>query len=146
MGCGSHREHGERVGPVRPRRAGQLRCAAGIVHDHRAGSQLKKYGVTVNAIAPRALHANLVGPSPSRGSSTSDPANIAPVVAAGRRRGGDINGQVFVVFANRVHLMDGGACTAPRDRRPLDDRRLRARTDDLFVSRRRGLPAAGFGS
>ena len=60
---------------------------------------------------------------------------------------GDINGQVFVVFANRVHLMDGWSLHGTIEttgRWTIDD--LRARTDDLFGSRRRGLPAAGFGS
>jgi 3-oxoacyl-[acyl-carrier protein] reductase len=115
--------------------------------------ELSKYGVTVNAIAPRArtrmTETVLVGLEPEEGQFDEwDPANIAPVVTwlAGGDTA-DITGQVFVVFANRLHLMDGWdlEATVETDGRwTLDD--LRARRGELFADRNPGLPRMGFGS
>ena len=115
--------------------------------------ELAKYGVTVNAIAPRArtrmTETVLVGLEPEPGEFDEwDPANIAPVVGwLASDAAADISGQVFVVFANRVILMSGwdlertiegdGAFT-------IDE--LVARTDELFGDRSSGLPTMGFGS
>jgi NAD(P)-dependent dehydrogenase (short-subunit alcohol dehydrogenase family) len=115
--------------------------------------ELKKYGVTVNAIAPRArtrmTETVLQGMEAAPGEFDEwDPGNIAPVVAwlAGDDAA-DVSGQVFVVFANRVHLMEGWDLlnTVETDGRwTLDE--LRARKDELFGDRKLGLPKMGFGS
>ncbi len=117
------------------------------------GRELAKYGVTVNAIAPRArtrmTETVLVGMEPAPGEFDEwDPANIAPVVAwlAGDDAS-DINGQVFVVFANRLHLMTGWdlyATIETEGRWQIDD--LVSRRDELFSDRGPGLPKMGFGS
>ncbi len=115
--------------------------------------ELSKYGVTVNAIAPRArtrmTETVLVGLEPAEGQFDEwDPANIAPVVAwlAGDASG-DITGQVFVVFANRLHLMDGWdleATVETEGRWTIDE--LESHKAELFADRRSGLPRMGFGS
>jgi NAD(P)-dependent dehydrogenase (short-subunit alcohol dehydrogenase family) len=117
------------------------------------GRELAKYGVTVNAIAPRArtrmTETVLVGMEPAPGEFDEwDPANIAPVVAwlAGDDAS-DVNGQVFVVFANRLHLMTGWdlyATIETEGRWQIDD--LVRRRDELFGDRGSGLPKMGFGS
>jgi len=117
------------------------------------GRELKKYGVTVNAIAPRArtrmTETVLVGLEAKEGEFDEwAPENIAPVVAwlAGDDTA-DVSGQVFVVFANRVHLMSGWdlCSTIETDGRwtiaDLVDRKA-----ELFGDRRPGLPKMGFGS
>src|SRR3954454_3869691 len=77
--------------------------------------ELKNYGVTVNAIAPRARTRMTetvlgdYGAPPADGRFDEwDPDNIAPVVAwlAGDSAAA-VTGQVFVVFASRIHLMSG---------------------------------------
>ncbi|MEZ5142390.1 MAG: SDR family oxidoreductase, partial [Acidimicrobiales bacterium] len=138
--------------------AGQVNYAAakaGIASMTVAlGRELKKYGVTVNAIAPRARTRMTetvlsgIGPTES-GFDEWDPANIAPVVvwlasdAAAR-----ISGQIFVVFADRVHLMSGWDLhsTISNDGGAFTVDELVERTDELFGDRRTGLPAMGFGS
>ena len=77
-----------------------------------------------------------------------DPGNIAPVVAwlAGDDAA-DVSGQVFVVFANRVHLMDGWDLlntVETEGRWTIDE--LQDRKDELFGDRKHGLPKMGFGS
>ncbi|WP_208028991.1 SDR family NAD(P)-dependent oxidoreductase [Rhabdothermincola sediminis] len=117
------------------------------------GRELRKYGVTVNAIAPRArtrmTETVLAGLEPEEGRFDEwDPANIAPVVAwlAGDDAA-DVSGQVFVVFANRLHLMDGWdlANTIETEGRWTIDE-FRARKAELFADRSSGLPRMGFGS
>ena len=117
------------------------------------GRELKKYGVTVNAIAPRArtrmTETVLVGLEAKEGEFDEwDPDNIAPVVAwlAGDDAQ-DVSGQVFVVFANRLHLMDGWelfSTIETEGRWTIGD--LAERKDELFGDRGHGLPKAGFGS
>jgi NAD(P)-dependent dehydrogenase (short-subunit alcohol dehydrogenase family) len=117
------------------------------------GRELAKYGVTVNAIAPRArtrmTETVLQGLEPVPGEFDEwDPANIAPVVAwlAGDDAA-DVSGQVFIVFANRLHLMGGWDLldtVETEGRWTIDE--LRARKDELFGDRKHGLPKMGFGS
>jgi 3-oxoacyl-[acyl-carrier protein] reductase len=114
--------------------------------------ELRKYGVTVNAIAPRArtrmTETVLTGIGPVDGFDEWDPANIAPVVAwlAGDDTA-DVTGHVFVVFANRVHLMRGWDLDATIEGEgafSVDE--LAARKGELFASTSPGLPPMGFGS
>jgi 3-oxoacyl-[acyl-carrier protein] reductase len=117
------------------------------------GRELAKYGVTVNAIAPRArtrmTETVLHGIEPGEGGFDEwDPANIAPVVVwlAGEDAA-DISGQVFVAFANRLHLMQGwdlSGTIETEGRWTLDD--LRSRKQELFGELSSGLPKMGFGS
>ncbi len=116
------------------------------------GRELKKYGVTVNAIAPRARTRMTetvltgIGPNPD-GFDEWDPANIAPVVAwLAPPQSQGITGQVFVVFANRLHLMDGWQLhdTARTDG-AWTIATLDAHKADLFGDRKRRLPPMGFG-
>jgi NAD(P)-dependent dehydrogenase (short-subunit alcohol dehydrogenase family) len=117
------------------------------------GRELSKYGVTVNAIAPRArtrmTETVLQGLEPAPGEFDEwDPANIAPIVAwLASDDAADVSGQVFVVFANRLHLMQGWdlfSTVETEGRFTLDE--LQARKDELFGERKHGLPKMGFGS
>jgi hypothetical protein len=77
-----------------------------------------------------------------------DPDNIAPVVGwLASDVAADVTGQVFVVFANRLHLMAGWglAATIEADGR-LSPGFIDAHRDELFADHRPGLPAPGFGS
>jgi 3-oxoacyl-[acyl-carrier protein] reductase len=115
--------------------------------------ELKKYGVTVNAIAPRArtrmTETVLTGMEPKPGEFDEwDPANVAPVVAWLVSPGtSDITGQVFVVNGDKVHLMTGwsrvGRVDNGGERWTVDA--LAARADELFGDRSTKLPPAGFG-
>jgi NAD(P)-dependent dehydrogenase (short-subunit alcohol dehydrogenase family) len=117
------------------------------------GRELRKYGVTVNAIAPRArtrmTETVLTGMEPAEGEFDEwDPANIAPVVAwLASDSSADITGQVFVVNGDKLHLMSGwervGRIDNAGARWTVDD--LVARRGALFGDRRSKLPAAGFG-
>jgi NAD(P)-dependent dehydrogenase (short-subunit alcohol dehydrogenase family) len=115
--------------------------------------ELAKYGVTVNAIAPRArtrmTESVLGGLQPAPGAFDEwDPANVAPVVTwLASDAAAGVTGQVFVVFANRVHLMRGWDLQATIEttgRWTVDD--LASRAGELFADRGPGLPPMGFGS
>ena len=117
------------------------------------GRELEKYGVTVNAIAPRArtrmTETVLKGMEPAPGEFDEwDPGNIAPVVAwLASDDAADVTGQVFIVFANRLHLMGGWDLVntvETHGRWTIDE--LAAASGDLFGDQSRGLPKMGFGS
>jgi NAD(P)-dependent dehydrogenase (short-subunit alcohol dehydrogenase family) len=115
--------------------------------------ELKKYGVTVNAIAPRArtrmTETVLTGMEPKPGEFDEwDPANVAPVVAwLASPDASHITAQVFVVNGDKVHLMTGwervGRIDNGGERWTVDT--LAARAGDLFGDRSTKLPPAGFG-
>lgn len=117
------------------------------------GRELRKYGVTVNAIAPRArtrmTETVLTGMEAAEGQFDEwDPANIAPVVAwLASPESADITGQVFVVNGDKLHLMSGwervGRIDNAGERWTIDA--LTARRGDLFGDRSGKLPPAGFG-
>jgi 3-oxoacyl-[acyl-carrier protein] reductase len=115
--------------------------------------ELQKYGVTVNAIAPRArtrmTEAVLGALTPSNGQFDEwHPANIAPVVAwLVSDATADISGQVIVVNGDKVHLMHGWHRVGRIDN---DGRRwtvgdLEKQRADLFGDHGSWLPDPGFG-
>jgi NAD(P)-dependent dehydrogenase (short-subunit alcohol dehydrogenase family) len=111
--------------------------------------ELWRYGVTANAIAPRArtrMTEALLGLSPETdGFDEWDPDNIAPVVAwlAGDAAA-HITGQVFFVFAGRVDVLQGwsSAGTLERDER-WTVAELEERAGELFGDRDTGVPPLG---
>jgi NAD(P)-dependent dehydrogenase (short-subunit alcohol dehydrogenase family) len=116
--------------------------------------ELERYGVRVNAIAPRArtrmteaLLGDYAAPPADGGFDEWDPANIGPVVAWLASDAADgITGQVFVVFAGRIHLFEGWTMVSEietGERWTVDA--IAARKDELFGGRRSGLPRLGFG-
>jgi len=160
-----HKETGEPVGgrivntaseaglSGNPGQANYVAAKAGIAGlTIGLGRELKKYGVTVNCIAPRARTRLIEGslgaiPKPDDGFDDWDPDNIAPVVAwLATDEAADVNGQVFVVFGRHVYVMEGWTLAGRLDQ---DSRwtvgELIARKDELFGDRRSKLPPMGFG-
>src|SRR5437763_11769990 len=116
--------------------------------------ELKNYGVTVNAIAPRArtrMTETVLGEfgAPPEGDAFDewDPENIGPVVAwLASDEAADVTGQVFVVFGGRLHLMEGWTMVGEIEqgtRWTVES--IAARNQELFGDRRRGAPRMGFG-
>ena len=117
------------------------------------GRELRKYGVTVNAVAPRArtrMTETVLGSLlPVEGQFDEwDPENIAPVVAwLASDAAADVTGQVVVVNGDKVHLMTGWSRVGRIDnggrRWTVDD--LEARRGELFGEHGSKLPVTGFG-
>jgi NAD(P)-dependent dehydrogenase (short-subunit alcohol dehydrogenase family) len=115
--------------------------------------ELAKYGVTVNAIAPRArtrMTETVLGALlPEEGAFDEwSPANVAPVVAwLVSPEAAKVTGQVFVVNGDKVHLMAGwhrvGRVDHGGSAWTVDD--LAGAADELFGDRDTGLPPMGFG-
>ena len=142
---GPHHQHVVGGRPLRQRRTGQLRRGQGRHRRRSPGSlarELGRYGVTVNAIAPRArtrMTENLFGDDGQAGRGRFDawdPKNIANLVAflAHRRRGRRQRADLRRL--RRQHLRHGRL----QARRPGHPRReLDARGTD----RRQGRPLQG---
>src|SRR3954452_22691628 len=115
--------------------------------------ELKSYGVTVNAIAPRArtrMTETVLGDfgAPTEdGFDEWDPENIGPVVAwLGSDAAADVTGQVFVVFGGRLHLMEGWTMVGEIEQgERWSVEAIDARRSELFGDRRTGAPRMGFG-
>src|SRR4051812_2542070 len=116
--------------------------------------ELKNYGVTVNAIAPRArtrMTETVLGdygaPPEGGGFDEWDPENIGPVVAwLASDDAADVSGQVFVVFGGRLHLMDGWTMVSEIEQgERWSVAAIAARKGELFGERRTGAPRQGFG-
>jgi NAD(P)-dependent dehydrogenase (short-subunit alcohol dehydrogenase family) len=116
--------------------------------------ELKNYGVTVNAIAPRArtrMTETVLGdygaPPEAGGFDEWDPDNIGPVVAwLASDDAADVTGQVFVVFGGRLHLMDGWTMVSEIEQNEQwSIGAISARKAELFKDRRSGAPRMGFG-
>jgi 3-oxoacyl-[acyl-carrier protein] reductase len=119
--------------------------------------EMKKYGVTVNAIAPRArtrMTAAVGGEfmEAKEGEFDAwDPDNIAPVVSfLASEEAADVSGQVFVIWGAHLYLMRGWSLVswldAGEQRFTVDD--LVARKGELFAAAPRGskIPEMGFGA
>ena len=117
------------------------------------GRELKKYGVTVNAIAPRArtrmTETVLTGMEPAEGQFDEwDPANVAPVVAwLASADAADVSGQIFVVNGDKVHLMSGWHRVGRIDNggARFSSAELATRRAELFGEHGSKLPPMGFG-
>ena len=116
--------------------------------------ELKRYNVTVNAIAPRArtrMTENLGGHfsegAPEGGFDDLHPDNVAPVVGwLASDAASDVNGQVFMVTGGRVHLMTPFEPVGEvrRDRRWTVAELIDAKSE-LFGDRFSKVPRFGFG-
>jgi NAD(P)-dependent dehydrogenase (short-subunit alcohol dehydrogenase family) len=111
--------------------------------------ELRRYGVTANAIVPRArtrMTEDLLGlPADPEGFDEWHPDNIAPVVVwLATDAAAHITGQVFFVFAGRVDVLQGwsSAGTLEQDER-WTVAELEARAGDLFGGRDTGVPPLG---
>lgn len=116
--------------------------------------ELERFGVTVNAISPRArtrmtetLGAGFEEPAAGEGFDDLHPDNIAPVVGwLASEAASDVSGQVFVVTGGRVHLIDGyrdASGITREDRWTVGD--LIEAQSQLFGERRRRIPRFGIG-
>jgi NAD(P)-dependent dehydrogenase (short-subunit alcohol dehydrogenase family) len=113
--------------------------------------EMKKYNVTANVVAPRALTrmtGTVAGAAEFMAGPEWSPDNIAPVVVfLASDAAADISGQVFVVFGSRVHLMHGWhlANTLDRGEGRFTPAELIARKDELFGGHSTKIPQMGFG-
>ncbi|HEV2368282.1 MAG TPA: SDR family oxidoreductase [Acidimicrobiales bacterium] len=116
-----------------------------------AARELQRYGVTVNAIAPRArtrmTETVLAGLGGGDGFDELDPDNVAPAVAwLASPAAAAISGRTFMVTGGRVHLIEGHteAAAVSKDGRWTVDE-LIGHQDELLKGRDPGIPAFGIG-
>jgi len=116
--------------------------------------ELKKYGVTVNAIAPRArtrMTEEVLGdygaPPNDGGFDEWDPENVGPVVAwLASDAAAKVNGQVFVVIGGRIFWMHGWSMDGETEQgERWTVAAITERMGDLFGEQRTGIPRLGFG-
>ena len=120
--------------------------------------EMKKYGVTVNAVAPACPHPHDRDRRWRRGVHAGEGGRVRPVGPgqhrAARRflasdEAADVSGQVFVMWGAHVYLMSGWSLAndldAGEQRFTVAD--LIARKDELFAPVERGskIPSMGFG-
>jgi NAD(P)-dependent dehydrogenase (short-subunit alcohol dehydrogenase family) len=114
--------------------------------------ELGRYGVTVNAIAPRArtrMTENLFGEMAAKKDDSFDewdPANVAKVIAfLASDEAADVNGQVFVVFGGNVWAMGGFHPVGEVHRDgPWTPRELVEAKGELFKGIDSGIPKFSF--
>jgi NAD(P)-dependent dehydrogenase (short-subunit alcohol dehydrogenase family) len=120
--------------------------------------EMKKYGVTVNAVAPRArtrMTATVGGAGDFMQAKEGEydpwhPDNVAPLVTfLASDEAADVSGQVFVMWGAHAYLMSGWSLAntldAGEQRFTVAD--LIARKEELFAPVERGskIPTMGFG-
>jgi 3-oxoacyl-[acyl-carrier protein] reductase len=115
--------------------------------------ELARFGVTANAIAPRArtrMTAAIFNPlgASDTGFDTLAPENVAPIVVwLATDEAGGISGQFFVVWGGSVHLVapftPAGSVSLDRAWTPAE---LLERQSELFGSRSSGIPEFPFGA
>jgi NAD(P)-dependent dehydrogenase (short-subunit alcohol dehydrogenase family) len=114
--------------------------------------ELERYGVTVNAISPRArtrMTEDLFGEMAKAKEGAFDafgPENVAPLVAfLASDEAADVTGQNFVVYGGSVWVMKGWepAGELKRDSK-WTPKELADNKSALFAQRRPGLPPFGF--
>jgi NAD(P)-dependent dehydrogenase (short-subunit alcohol dehydrogenase family) len=115
--------------------------------------EYERFGVTVNAIAPRArtrMTTSALGPlEPEPGSFDSwAPENVAPVVAwLASGAAAAVSGQFFVVWGGAVHLVAPYSPVASLQRDSAwTVAELTARQAELFGDRSSGVPVFPFGA
>jgi len=116
------------------------------------GRELERYGVTVNAISPRArtrMTEDLFGDMAKVEEGKFDefgPENVAPLVAfLATDEAGDVNGQNFVVFGGKVWVMQGWKPVGSLQREGRwTPRELAENKDSLFSGIKSGLPPFSF--
>ncbi len=114
--------------------------------------EMRKYGVTANAICPRALTTmteSMPGAADYMQGPEFDPEQIAPmVVFLASDAAADVSGQLFVVWGTKVHLMEGFrlANTLDRGEGRWTPQELIDRKAELFDGRRSKVPHMGFGA
>jgi NAD(P)-dependent dehydrogenase (short-subunit alcohol dehydrogenase family) len=143
-----------------PGQAGYSAAKAGIASMTTVlARELKKYGVTVNAVSPRSARTRMTEAVAGGGwlqseageFDAADPENVAPVVAwlAGDDAA-DVSGQVLVIWGEHLSVLHGwhlvNLLSAGGKRWSIAD--LAAKKGDLFAPAERGskIPAMGFGS
>ncbi len=112
------------------------------------GRELASYGVTGNAIAPRARTAMTDSMDFFNAPEDEDafdrflPENISPLVAwLASDDAGDVNGQVFVVIGGDVWVMQGWSIAGHLHKDgPWTPEELAAKKEELFADHDRGLP------
>jgi NAD(P)-dependent dehydrogenase (short-subunit alcohol dehydrogenase family) len=126
-------------------------CKGGIVSlTWVLARELGRYGVTANAIAPRArtrMTETMGGgfmDAKEDEFDAWDPANIAPVVAwLASDAAADVSGQVFVVYGSRVSLVAPFSIAASVDNATRwTPAQLATQKEALFHGRNRGVPEA----
>lgn len=115
--------------------------------------ELERYGVTVNAVAPRArtrmTESVLAGiGADGSGFDPWDPANIAPVVVwLASDAAAGVSGQVLVVFGEHVHVMQGwGLVSTATEPGGWTVEQLADRREEIFGERGSRIPRLGFGA
>jgi NAD(P)-dependent dehydrogenase (short-subunit alcohol dehydrogenase family) len=108
--------------------------------------ELQRYGVTVNAIAPRAATRMTETIMPEEMLKELPPEGVASLVGwLASDAAADVSGQVFIVMGGRVHLLQG--LTVVGELRKAEGswtiEELTAQRDALFGDRPSGVPSFG---
>jgi len=114
--------------------------------------ELERYGVTVNAIAPRArtrMTEDVFGAAVQAEEGQFDafsPANVAPLVTfLASDEASDVSGQVFIVFGGSVWVLQGWTPAGELKRDSAwTPKELVANKSKLFSSRAPGIPPFAF--